>query len=87
MGIFIKISVDDRLYPPDVRDRLAAVCPVDIFGVEGGRVIVRPEQEDECTLCELCLDVAPARTLIIEKTYTADRLISRTPRTEAPVTS
>jgi NAD-dependent dihydropyrimidine dehydrogenase PreA subunit len=87
LGTFIEISVDDLLYPSEVRDRLATVCPVDIFGVEHGRVVVRPEQEDECTLCELCLDVAPAGTLIIEKTYTTDRLISRTPRTEAPVTS
>jgi ferredoxin-like protein FixX len=87
VGTFIEISVDDHLYPPEVRNKLAAVCPVDIYGVEDGRVVVRPEEEDECTLCELCLDVAPAGTLVIEKTYITGRLISRAPKAETPVSS
>jgi ferredoxin-like protein FixX len=86
LGTFIEISVNDRDYAPELRNKLAAVCPVDIYAVENGRIAVRPEQEDECTLCELCLDVAPAGTLIIRKTYKTDRLVSRAPKIEAPVT-
>ena len=87
MGTFIEISIDDHQYTPEIRNKLAAVCPVCIYSVEDGRVVVQPEEEDECTLCELCLDVAPAGTLIIEKTYTTGRLISRATKTETPVSS
>jgi NAD-dependent dihydropyrimidine dehydrogenase PreA subunit len=50
---------------------------VDIFKIEGEEVVVRPEQEDECTLCELCLDAAPRGALTIRKLYSDGCLVSR----------
>jgi NAD-dependent dihydropyrimidine dehydrogenase PreA subunit len=77
MGRFIQITVDDAQYSGEMRGKLVAVCPVDIFGLEAGRVVARPDEEDECILCEACLDLAPAHTLVIRKTYLPECLISR----------
>ena len=77
MGIFIKISVEDNSLTQEIRQKLVSVCPVDIFKIEGEEVVVRPEQEDECTLCELCLDAAPRGALTIRKLYSDGCLVSR----------
>ena len=77
MGIFIKIELEEDRLTQGLREQLVSVCPVDIFKLEGERVAVRPEQEDECTLCELCLDVAPAGALTIRKLYSNQTLTSR----------
>jgi NAD-dependent dihydropyrimidine dehydrogenase PreA subunit len=77
MGRFIQITVDDGQYSGEMRGKLAAICPVDIFALEAGRVVVRPDEEDECILCEACLDLAPANTLVIRKTYLPECLLSR----------
>jgi len=77
MATFIEINVDDGEYTEELRKKLVAVCPVDIFAVENTRVKVRPEQEDECILCEACLDLAPVRTLQIRKTYSNECLMAR----------
>ncbi len=76
MGIFIKIELEEDRLTPALRKQLVSVCPVDIFKLEGERVTVRPEQEDECTLCGLCLDVAPKQALTIWKLYSNQSLVS-----------
>jgi ferredoxin len=45
--------------------------------MEGERLVVQSEQEDECTLCELCLEEAPPKAITIRKTYKDEYLISR----------
>lgn len=82
MGIFIQIQVDESRFTPEARCALVSLCPVDIFGLEGERLIVRPEQEDECTLCELCLDASPVGALSIHKSYKDEILVSRGGKTE-----
>jgi NAD-dependent dihydropyrimidine dehydrogenase PreA subunit len=77
VGVFIEITFDERQISPALATRLVALCPVDIYAVEGGRLVVRPEAEDECTLCELCLSPAPAGALVIHKRYNGERLVSR----------
>jgi NAD-dependent dihydropyrimidine dehydrogenase PreA subunit len=77
MGVFIRIEVKTSRLAPEVADQLVTRCPVDIFALEDGQLCVQSEREDECTLCELCLDAAPAGSLIIRKTYKDERLISR----------
>jgi NAD-dependent dihydropyrimidine dehydrogenase PreA subunit len=77
MGIFIQISVDEKQFSPDMSRQIVRVCPVDIFEMDGERLAVKPEQEDECTLCRLCLETAPAGTLTILKTYTGEKLVSQ----------
>jgi NAD-dependent dihydropyrimidine dehydrogenase PreA subunit len=77
LGVFIKITLDEsRLGPAAVR-ALSSVCPVDIFGLDGERLTVRAEAEDECTLCELCLNAAPIGALTIHKLYKNEQLVSR----------
>ena len=77
MGEFIAISLDDALISPDLARKLAGLCPVDIFAVEGERLVVRPANEDECTLCELCLAPAPAGSVTIHKRYSGETLAAR----------
>jgi NAD-dependent dihydropyrimidine dehydrogenase PreA subunit len=77
MGIFIQISVDEKQFSPDMSRQIVRVCPVDIFEMDGERLTVKPEQEDECTLCRLCLDAAPAGALTILKTYSGEQLVSQ----------
>lgn len=77
MGVFITIEVDQDQIEVETARQITALCPVDIFVVERGRLTIQPEQEDECTLCELCLDAAPAGALTINKRYKNETLISR----------
>lgn len=76
-GVFIKITVDKNQVTPDVARSLVSICPVDIFGVDDERLSVKPDQVDECTLCELCLAMAPAGALVIHKLYKNEQLVSR----------
>jgi NAD-dependent dihydropyrimidine dehydrogenase PreA subunit len=77
VGVFIRIEVAEEQLPPDIARQLVSLCPVDIFALRGERFVVRPEQEDECTLCELCLDAAPVGVVSIQKLYADERLVSR----------
>jgi ferredoxin len=77
MGVFIRVEAQSYRLSPALSRALVAACPVDIFALNGEQLTVRPEQEDECTLCELCLDLAPAGALFIHKLYAAERLAAR----------
>ncbi len=77
MGVFIQITVNENRMTPAVARSMASLCPVDIFDRDGERLTVRPDREDECTLCELCLNLAPVSAITIHKTYNDERLISR----------
>ena len=78
MGVFINITCDEWLIEPDVASKLIATCPVDIFDratdKHGERLFIKPDQVDECTLCGLCLKLAPAGALVIHKLYKDERL-------------
>lgn len=76
MGVFIEIAVDTEGLSSALSQQIAGVCPVDIFAVEDGRLVVKPEEEDECTLCELCLKAALPKAIRIYKTYSDETLIS-----------
>ena len=44
--------------------KLTEVCPVDIFAVgDGGALAIVEANLDECVLCRLCIDAAPAGTV------------------------
>ena len=77
MGIFIRISLELDEFDPPLSHSVVSACPVDIFEVQNERLVARPELEDECTLCELCLNLAPAGALTIHKLYKNDSLVSR----------
>jgi NAD-dependent dihydropyrimidine dehydrogenase PreA subunit len=69
MGVFIQITLTARGFNANSATALADICPVDIFALTDGQLTVRPDQEDECTLCELCLQAAPSGAVTIRKLY------------------
>jgi NAD-dependent dihydropyrimidine dehydrogenase PreA subunit len=69
-GIFIRVAVDDSVVDDTaLAEKLAEVCPVDIYTVAGGKVAIVEENLDECVLCNLCIDAAPAGAIDIVKLY------------------
>ena len=69
-GIFIDVAVDDSVVDDTaLAEKLAEVCPVDIYALAGGKVAIVEENLDECVLCNLCIDAAPAGTIDIVKLY------------------
>jgi NAD-dependent dihydropyrimidine dehydrogenase PreA subunit len=76
-NLFIDVEVaPEAASDPAVAAKLAEVCPVDIYatGEDGSLRVVR-ENLDECVLCRLCIDAAPAGTVTIRKLYDGGRAI------------
>jgi len=69
MGVFIKLEIDRTKCAPDGGASLVAVCPVKVFSFEAGRVLTDPENEDECTLCDLCLSIYPEGAVRVRRLY------------------
>jgi NAD-dependent dihydropyrimidine dehydrogenase PreA subunit len=70
MGEFIKVDID--LAKCKGKKEIAAwvqVCPVNIFKIEGNLPAVVEENEDECTLCMLCIAAFPDEAIKISKRY------------------
>lgn len=51
----------------------ADICPVDVFRLTEGEMVIDVENEDECTLCELCLQNCPQGALQLIKHYEVAR--------------
>ena len=74
-GIFIDVEVDASVASDAaVAAKLEEVCPVDIFKDAGGKVEVVTENLDECVLCKLCIEAAPAGTVHVKKLYDGTEL-------------
>ena len=77
MGLFIDVAVAPALASdPDARRKLAEVCPVDIFRASDTLEIV-DANVDECTLCELCLDVGQPGQVEVRKLYADGERLTR----------
>jgi NAD-dependent dihydropyrimidine dehydrogenase PreA subunit len=77
-GIFIRVDVEESARADaELAHRLEEACPVDIFASTGGRVEIIDENLDECVLCELCLDAAPAGTVRVVKLYDGGATLER----------
>jgi NAD-dependent dihydropyrimidine dehydrogenase PreA subunit len=73
--VFIEVEVDDSIRDDaTVAAKLEEVCPVDIFKNAGGQVEVVASNVDECVLCKLCLEAAPAGTVHVRKLYDGTEL-------------
>ena len=62
MPMFVHLEVDPAAAADtELAKKLVEVCPVNIFeqGADGTSVVVE-ENEDECVLCDLCVQAAPA---------------------------
>ena len=69
-GIFIDVQVD----PAAAKDaalakKLSEACPVDIFEASPQGVRIVEKNLDECVLCDLCVQAAPAGAVRIVKLY------------------
>ena len=69
-GIFIRVEVDPAAAADgELARKLEEACPVDIYAAGAGGVGIVAENLDECVLCELCLDAAPAGAVRVVKLY------------------
>jgi NAD-dependent dihydropyrimidine dehydrogenase PreA subunit len=70
-ALFIGIEVDDAAAAdPAVAAKLEEVCPVDIYARgEDGTLRIVQDNIDECVLCRLCIDAAPAGSVRVLKLY------------------
>ena len=69
-GTFIDVELaDDVRDDAELAQKLEDACPVDIFANRDGHVETIEDNLDECVLCELCINAAPAGKLRIVKLY------------------
>jgi len=70
-GLFIDVKVSDAAADDAaLAKKLVEVCPVNIFALDtGGKCTINEANLDECTLCELCLQAAPAGAVSVIKLY------------------
>jgi NAD-dependent dihydropyrimidine dehydrogenase PreA subunit len=70
-GLFIDVKVAPAVAQDHALARkLVEVCPVNIFALApDGTVRIVEENLDECTLCDLCVQAAPAGGVEVIKLY------------------
>ena len=73
--VFIDVEVDASVASDaELAKKLEEVCPVDIFKATDAGVEVVEDNLDECVLCRLCIEAAPAGTVRVEKLYDGSEL-------------
>jgi NAD-dependent dihydropyrimidine dehydrogenase PreA subunit len=73
--VFIDVEVDASVAGDTaLAAKLEEVCPVDIFKGTDGGVQVIEENLDECVLCKLCIEAAPAGAVHVKKLYDGTEL-------------
>jgi NAD-dependent dihydropyrimidine dehydrogenase PreA subunit len=75
-GTFIDVTVDGSIASDrELARKLSEVCPVDIFAVgDDGALAIVEANLDECVLCQLCINAAPAGTITVHKLYSGETL-------------
>jgi NAD-dependent dihydropyrimidine dehydrogenase PreA subunit len=74
-GTFIDVELDATAAADvELAQKLSDVCPVDIFKVGDTGVEIVQDNLDECVLCELCINAAPAGSIKILKLYSGESL-------------
>ena len=71
MPMFVHLEIDaDAAADRELAKQLVEVCPVNIFEqASDGSARVVEENEDECVLCDLCVQAAPAGKVRVIKLY------------------
>jgi NAD-dependent dihydropyrimidine dehydrogenase PreA subunit len=73
--VFIDVEVDAAVAgDAELAAKLEEVCPVDIFRAGEAGVETVEENLDECVLCRLCIEAAPAGTVHVRKLYDGTEL-------------
>jgi NAD-dependent dihydropyrimidine dehydrogenase PreA subunit len=74
-ALFIAVEVDGSVAGDrELAAKLEEVCPVDIFKAGPSGVEIVDQNLDECVLCELCINAAPAGTVRVIKLYSGETL-------------
>ena len=74
-GTFIGVEVSDEVVGDSaIAAKLREVCPVDIFKAADSGVEIVEKNLDECVLCRLCIEAAPAGTVHVRKLYDGTEL-------------
>ncbi len=74
-GTFVDVQVQAAAaVDPELARKLEEVCPVDIFKADEHGVQIVESNLDECVLCQLCIEAAPAGTIRILKLYSGQSL-------------
>ena len=71
MPMFVHLEIDDAAAADrELAQKLVEVCPVNIFEqAPNGTARVVEENEDECVLCDLCVQAAPPGQVRVIKLY------------------
>ena len=73
--VFIDVEVDDSIAgDAELAKKLEEVCPVDIFAATDSGVEIVEGNLDECVLCRLCIEAAPAGAVHVKKLYDGTEL-------------
>lgn len=78
MALFIDVEVDAAVAKDAaIAKKLVEVCPVNIFAQASGALSIVEDNLDECVLCELCLEAAPAGSVRVRKLYGAKEILQK----------
>ena len=71
MPMFVHVEVDQAAAADkEIAAKLVEVCPVNIFEQDdSGTCVVVEANEDECVLCDLCVQAAPDGQVRVIKLY------------------
>jgi len=74
-GSFIDVEIEPEAAGDlELARKLEEVCPVDIYAAGDAGVELVRENLDECVLCELCTEAAPAGAVVVKKLYDGTEL-------------
>ena len=68
MGVFVTVKVDLNLCPKGC-SICVETCSVKIFAFENEKVVIDPANEEECTLCDMCIERCPKDAIKLVKNY------------------
>jgi NAD-dependent dihydropyrimidine dehydrogenase PreA subunit len=70
MGEFIKVEIDSiKCSGISGCGQCITVCSVNVFQRKASKLVLIEDNEDECTLCNLCLEVCAPGAIAIHKLY------------------
>ena len=71
MPMFVHVEIDEAAASDvELAKKLVEVCPVNIFELDSeGHAAIVEENEDECVLCDLCVQAAPDGKVRVIKLY------------------